>query len=87
MVSYMSDHVSKNDEDYWKNMKRGSVWVNIMIEYNGVIRTRNFSEVFTWVDVSYAVNNHMRRHTGEVISMGYGIIHGKPLKQNINVKN
>ena len=38
----MSDHVSKNDEDYWKNMKRGSVWVNIMIEYNGVFRTRNF---------------------------------------------
>ena len=71
----MSIHVSKSDEDDSKNLKRGSVWVRNMIGYNRVIGTRHLSEVFTCIDSLYAVKNNMRSHTGEVISMGYGIIH------------
>ena len=44
-------------------------------------------EVFTWIYAACSVNVNMRRHTGGAISMGYSTIHGKALKQKINVKS
>ena len=86
LVSFMSTWVSKSDEDDWKNLKRGLAWVNNTIEYKHVIIARNFSEVFTWIDESYAVHNNMRSQTSGAISMRYVIIHGETPKQKINVK-
>jgi hypothetical protein len=41
----------------------------------------------TWVDASYAVHADMRGHTGGVISMGHGVVHGKSSKQKLNTKS
>ena len=62
------------------------MWVKNAIENKPVIGARNFSEVFTWIDAAYDAHNNMRSHTGVSILTGYGIIHGKASKQNINVK-
>ena len=62
------------------------MWVKNAIENKPVIGERNFSEVFTWIDAAYDAHNNMRSHTGVSILTGYGIIHGKSSKQNINVK-
>ena len=74
----MSNRVSKSDEYDWKNLKRGLVWVNNIIEYKRVIGARILSEVFTCNDTAYAVHNNMRSYTRGPIYMGYEIIHGKP---------
>ena len=56
LVSFMSTEVSKSDEDYWKNLKKGLMWVNNTLEKKRVIGEISLSEVLTWVDASYAVN-------------------------------
>ena len=56
------------------------------INYNIIIGAKTISVFYTWIDEAYAVHNNMRVHTEGAISMGYGIIHGKALKQKINVK-
>ena len=61
------------------------MWVNNAIEDKCIIGARTFSEVFTCIDASYAVNDNTISHTGGDILMGYGIIHGKSSKQKINV--
>ena len=45
------------------------------------------TDLYTWIDTSHAVHQNMRGHTGGSISMGYSIIHGKGLKQKLNVKS
>mmetsp|Transcript_7999 Transcript_7999/g.7584 ORF Transcript_7999/g.7584 Transcript_7999/m.7584 type:complete len:163 (-) Transcript_7999:223-711(-) len=39
-----------------------------------------------WIDAAYAVNPDMKIQTGEAMSMGVGILHGKCSKQRLNVK-
>lgn len=41
----------------------------------------------TWVDAAYAVHNNMRSHTGGVMSMGRGLVHGRSSKQKLNTKS
>ena len=62
------------------------MWKNNIIEDKGIFGARNFSEVLTWIGASYVVHNTMGTHTLGAVSMGYGIIHGKSSKQNINFK-
>ena len=51
-----------------------------------IIGAKALSDLYTWIDAAYDVHNNIRVHTGGTISMGYGIIHGKYLKQKINLK-
>ena len=51
------------------------------------IGAKSLSDLYMCIDAEYAVRNNMRGNTGDAISMGYGIIHRKSLKQNINVKS
>ena len=41
----------------------------------------------TYVDVSYAVHNDMKSHTGGLMTMGLGIIQGKATTQKLNTKS
>ena len=54
---------------------------------NPVIRVRSLFEVLTWVDAAYTIYGNTISHTGGVMPMGYGIIHGKAPKQKINVNS
>ena len=44
-------------------------------------------ELFTWVDASFAVHPNMQSHTGGAMSMGYGMIHCRSIKQKLNTKS
>ena len=55
-------------------MKRGLVWVNNTIYDKRIIGAINFSEVSTWIDAAYDVNDNISNHTGGDILMGYGIV-------------
>ena len=47
----------------------------------------NLSELFTWIDASYAVHPKMRGHTGGAMSFGRGVMHARAGKQKLNVKS
>ena len=52
-----------------------------------IIGAKTLTDLYTWIDAAYSVQNDMRGHTGGAISMGYGIIYGKASKQKITVKS
>ena len=52
-----------------------------------IIVAKKLSDLYTWIDAAYSVQNNMRGHTGGAISMGCGTIHRNVLKQKINVKS
>jgi len=41
----------------------------------------------TWIDASHAVHEDMKGVTGGCTSMGWGVLHAKASKQNINTKS
>mmetsp|Transcript_1239 Transcript_1239/g.1760 ORF Transcript_1239/g.1760 Transcript_1239/m.1760 type:complete len:229 (-) Transcript_1239:8-694(-) len=43
-------------------------------------------DIITMVDASYMVHPNMRGHTGGLVSMGIGVLHGKSSKQKLNTK-
>ena len=86
LVSFIKIRVTKSNVDDWKKLKRGLTYVKNTITDKRIISEKTLSYLYTWIDVVYAVHNNMRVHTRSEISMGCGIIHGKALKQNINVK-
>ena len=69
-----------------EKLKIGLTNVKNTIKYKRIIGAKPLDDLYTWIDAAYAVQNNMRGHTGGAISIGYGIIHGKYLKQRINVK-
>ena len=44
-------------------------------------------EFFTLVDASFAVHPNIQSHTGGDMSMGYGIIHSRSIKQKLNTES
>ena len=57
-----------------------------MVDDVRIIGVFNLADLFTWVDVSYAVHPNMLIQTGKVIPMGYGILHFQSSKKNLNAK-
>ena len=87
LISFLTMRVSKSDVEDWKKFKRGLTYIMNTLDDRRIIGARTLSDLFTYIDSSYAVHMNMRGHTGGAISMGYGIIHGKSSKQKINVKS
>ena len=40
-----------------------------------------------WIDAAYTINLYMKCQTGGTMSMGLGVLHGKCIKQKLNVKS
>ena len=63
------------------------ICISYLTQTLGIVRIiwgYNLIDLFTWVDVSYAVHPNMLLQTGGVMSMGYGILHCRSSKQNMN---
>ena len=52
-----------------------------------IIGINDITTLLTYIDASYAVHENMRCHTGGLITMSIGILHGKASKQKINTKS
>ena len=86
-ISFLMRRVSKSNVDDWKKLSRVVGWLKRTKNDVCVIGADSLSKLFTWIDAAYAVHDNMRGHTGGVISMGYGIIHGRSGMQKINTKS
>ena len=81
-VSFLMTRVSKSDEDDWKKLKRCLGFIKGTMEDKRIIGADNISDLFVWVDASHAIHEYLKGHTGGVMSMGTGILHGKSSKKN-----
>jgi hypothetical protein len=52
-----------------------------------VIGADNVKELFVWVDASHAIHEDKKGHTGGLMSLGRGILHGKSSKQKMNTRS
>ena len=86
-VSFLKIRLTKSNVDNWKKLKIGLTYVNNTIKDKRIIGAKNISDLYTWIDEVYDLHNSMRGHIGGTISMGYGIIHVKASKKNMNVRS
>jgi hypothetical protein len=86
-VSFLMTRVSKSDEDDWRKLKRCLGFIKGTMNDKRVIGADNINELFVWVDASHAIHGDMRGHTGGVMSLGTGILHGKSSKQKLNTRS
>ena len=69
------------------NLQQLLAYLKGTIDISRVIGENGLEILQTWVDVSYAIHQNMKGHTGGVMSMGRGIMHNKCSKQKLNTKN
>ena len=86
-VSFLCTRVSCSTEEDWLKLKRVLQFVNQTKTDTRTIEADNLSELFTWIDASYAVHPNMRGYTGGAMSFGQGVMHARAGKQKLNVKS
>ena len=83
-MEFLTTRVAKSNVGDWKKLRRCISYLNQTVEDVRIIGGFNLADLFKWVDVSYAVHPNMHIQTGVVTSMGYGILHFRSSKQNMN---
>jgi len=86
-ISFLMRRVSKSDVDDWKKLRRILGFLKKTIKEHRFIGASSLSEILSFVDASYAVHADMKSHTGGLMTMGHGIVHGKSSVQKINTKS
>ena len=71
---------------YWKKIKRVITWLQKIINDVRIIGCDNFDSLFTRVYVLYVVWDNMRLQAVRCMSMLWGMIHAKSVKQLLNTK-
>ena len=85
-VIFLKTRVSKIDVDDWGKFRGVLRFVHCTLEEKRAFDATNLNEIFTWVDVSYAIHYGMRSQTGGAMSMGLGVTHFSSSKQKLNKK-
>ena len=86
-IAFLSTRVSKPDQDDWTKLTRMMRYLKGTEELFLTLSS-DCTNVLEWhVDVSYAVHQDCKSHTGGNFSMGEGTISGKSTKQKLNTKS
>jgi hypothetical protein len=83
-IAFLCTRVSKSTEQDWEKLKRVLEFVNGTIEEELTLGSEGLDSMKSFVDVSFAVHEDMRSHTGGGVSFGRGILMGRSTKQKIN---
>jgi hypothetical protein len=86
-VAFLCTRVSAPDEDDWKKLLRVLQYLRGTIDLKLVLGADNMKQMKSWVDVSYAVHEDCKSHTGGLVSFGWGILLSKSQKQKLNTKS
>ena len=85
-IDFLRTRVDRSDVDDQKKLKRVITWLLKTINDTRIIGCDNLDSLFIWVNESYEILYSMRIHTGVCISMGWGMIHAKHGKKQLNTK-
>lgn len=86
-VAYLCTRVSKSNERDYAKLRRLLRFIRGTINDRRYIGADGFSVLHTWVDVSFAVHDDMKSHTGGAMSFGTGVISTMSSKQKLNTKS
>lgn len=86
-VSFLIRIVSKCNNEDWVKVRRVLGFLKGTIDDVRKIGARTLTDLFTWVDASYAVHDNMCSHMGGLMSMEIGLIHAKSPMNKINTKS
>ena len=86
-VSYLMTRVSKSNEKDWEKLRRCLGFIKGNIKDQMIIGAHILRGLHVWVDISHAIHENMRGHTGGTMSMGRGALHNKSSKQKLNTRS
>ena len=86
-ISFLSTRFSDPSEEDWKKLKRVLGFIKGTIDDKRRMGIDDMCNIVTMINASHAVHENMRSHTGGLVSLGIGILHGKSLKQKLNTKS
>jgi hypothetical protein len=83
-IAFLCTRVSKSTEQDWDKLKRVLEYLKGTINDELTLGADSMQKLGSFVDVSFAVHEDMRSHTGGAVSFGRGILMGRSTKQKIN---
>ena len=83
-IAFLCTRVSKSTLQDWEKLKRLMGYLKHTIDEELTLGADGLDSIGSFVDVSFAVHEDMKSHTGGGISFGRGIILGRSTKQKIN---
>ena len=86
-LSYLTTRLGIATYADWQKLRRLMQYVKDTIHLPHIIGADSLTSFQSFVDVSYAVHNDMRSHTGTAITFGRGTVYAKSSKQKLNVKS
>ena len=73
--------------DDCKKLRRYISYLNQTLDDAWIIEVFNLTDLFTWVDVSYAVHSKIHSYTGGFISLGCQMLYSRSSKKKLNAKD
>jgi Reverse transcriptase (RNA-dependent DNA polymerase) len=83
-VAFLCTRVKGPDTDDYKKLARVMKYLRGTATMPLVLEAENMNVMKWWVDASFAVHPDMKSHTGGVMSLGRGAVHGTSTRQKIN---
>ena len=84
LVSFLTKHVRSPDEDDWKKLKRGLMYLKGTMHMKLNITVYSLSTITWYVDASYGVYYDCKGHTGMMMTLGAGAAMGMSKAQKLN---
>ena len=86
-VAFLCTRVQKPTEQDKTKLRRNLQYLNGTKQLFLTLGVDNLSKMHTWADASFAVHMDSKGHTGGGMSLGYGVILPKSIKQKLNAKS
>jgi hypothetical protein len=83
-ISFLCTRVQSPTEEDWAKLKRVLEFLNGSINDPMILGAESLEELLNFVDVSFAVHQDMKSHTGGAASFGRGVFMSQSKKQKIN---
>ena len=83
-IAFLCTRVTKSTSQNWKKLKRLLEYSWSTIDDVLILGAEDLISMGSFVDVSFAMHEDMRSHTGGGVSFGRGILMGRSTKQKLN---
>jgi hypothetical protein len=83
-VAFLCTRVKGPDTDDYKKLTRVMKYLRATTNMPLLLEADNINVMKWWVDASFAIHPDMKSHTGGVMSLGRGAVHGTSTRQKIN---
>jgi len=83
-IAFLTKRVTKATTEDWAKLRRVLAYLRDTIDKPLILRIDDLTVVKTWTDVSFAVHEDFKSHTGNIISMGRGAFYARSACQKLN---